>query len=330
MLKPVGDQPAVAASLSKKLAEPEAVIPTVMSLGASRAPMPVGLLPAVGMQGLAKAVANLGIGKVMESAAAAARPASSSASTAVGAALPKGAMVEGWPNIPCHTCNKSTCWRNCQQVRHWLESTDGSSAADSDEMYETWYFCLSCVALERGISEPEARGWIRANRQDLQHKMARTAEWKRARDAPPTTFEFASSSRAEKRVLLRQQVLDVWRPAAKAILLKAQQMMVRVARGEEHIRLCELLKQEKDLDRIEALLEQVDAAEDLWKQSCEPLGYADGAKSKEELFRWQMAADYDDSWSEVRSSSGKLLGGSSAFYICKAGGADACNTLMLS
>ena len=114
------------------------------------------------------------------------------------------------------------------------------------------------------MSEPEALGWIRATRQDLAKKMSRTSEWKRARADPPTSFEFVSGSRAEKRVLLRKAVLDVWRPAAKAILLKAQQMMLRVARGEEHIRLCELLKQETNLERIEALLEQVDAAEDLY------------------------------------------------------------------
>ena len=131
--------------------------------------------------------------------------------------------------------------------------------------------------------------------------------------------------------MLRQQILQVWRPAAKAILLKAAQMQKRCAHGEEHWRLCELLKDETDLAKIETLLEQVDAAEDKFVAACEPLAFADRAKTREELFRYQMAADYSDGWVEVKSGSGKLLGGFSSFYICRAGpAADPCNTLILS
>jgi hypothetical protein len=131
--------------------------------------------------------------------------------------------------------------------------------------------------------------------------------------------------------LLRRQVLDIWRPAAKAILLKTAQMLQRAGHGEEHLRLCELLKQETDLSKIESLLEQVNAAEDAFVAACEPLAFKDRAKDREELFRYQMAADYSDGWVEVKSGSGKLLGGFSSFYICRAGGAaDPCNTLILN
>ncbi len=38
-----------------------------------------------------------------------------------------------------------------------------------------------------------------------------------------------------------------------------------------------------------------------------------------------MAADYSDAWTEIKSASGRLLGGFVAFYVCRE-----CNTLIVS
>ena len=61
------------------------------------------------------------------------------------------------------------------------------------------------------------------------------------------------------------------------------------------------------------------------------MAYKDKARSREDLFRYQMAADYSDGWMEVKSSQGNLFGGFSSFYICRAGAVDSqCNTLILN
>ena len=61
------------------------------------------------------------------------------------------------------------------------------------------------------------------------------------------------------------------------------------------------------------------------------MAYKDKARSREDLFRYQMAADYSDGWMEVKSSQGNLFGGFSSFYICRAGAVDSqCNSLILN
>jgi hypothetical protein len=212
-----------------------------------------------------------------------------------------------------------------------LERLGCDSDTEDEDCVIVWYLCLTCVAVEKGITETEALDWIRAKRQDLKKKMERTAEWERAKANPLTSFEFADSSKAQKRVIMRRQVVDIFRPSAKAIILKQAQMIERAEHGALHKQLCEELKAERDLAKIEILLEKIDDAENSFVAACQPLAFADRAKSRDELFRWQMEADYADGWTEVKSSSGRLIGGFSAFYICRAGPADGkCNTLILN
>jgi hypothetical protein len=123
-------------------------------------------------------------------------------------------------------------------------------------------------------------------------------------------------------------VLDIWRPAAKAIMLKAAQLQVRADHGDRHAKLCEELRTEENPWNIERLLEQIDEAEDAFLAASE--AFVDRAKDREELFRYRMAADCSDGWVEVKLSRGKLLGGFSSFYICRAGPEDEkCNSLIL-
>ena len=343
LLRPVGDQPA-SSTRSPPLGRPVAA--GLMAVGPKAAgPVTAGPVTAgpvatgpvvagpveIGMQQLAQAVAKMGVAKTLEAAAAEVlQPSASSASTMAPAPLASGKAIEGWPQVPCHSCAKLTNWRNCRQERIFIDILD-EDEIDHDTRYETWYWCVGCVAVERGVSEAAALGWIRANRQDLTRKMERTEGWKRAKANPPATLEFANASRAGKRMLLRNSILELFRPAAKAILLKAAQLAKRVDCGEEHARLCEEVKTMTDLTQIEAHVVKIDAAEDAFTELCLPLGFADRAKTREELFRWQMSADYADGWFEIRSASGQLLGGFSAFYICRAGHAsDPCNTLILS
>jgi hypothetical protein len=82
---------------------------------------------------------------------------------------------------------------------------------------------------------------------------------------------------------------------------------------------------------MEAILDQIDIAEEAFCNACKPLAFVSKAATREEHFRWQRAADYHDGWVEVKSATGRLLGGFSSFYICRAGGtASPCLTLILN
>jgi hypothetical protein len=137
---------------------------------------------------------------------------------------------------------------------------------------------------------------------------------------------------------VQKQTTEVFRPAARAIMLKQAQMLQQPEWHSLHKQLCDELQAESDLAKIEILLEKIDDAKDsvnpmLREQSFSwqlPAEYG-RAKLREESFSLQIAKDYGDHWVEVRSSSGRLLGGYSVFHICRAGSADwKCNTLMLS
>jgi hypothetical protein len=193
------------------------------------------------------------------------------------------------------------------------------------------YYCMACVAAEMGITSHEALGWIRATRLDLQKKMETTALWQVAQANPPKDFEFVESSKKKKRLIIRQRVIDIFRPTAKAFILKQNKTKERAEHRALRKQLCEEMQKETNLDKIDVLLQKIDEAEDKFVAANEPLAYADRATSRVELFRYQIAADYSDSWVEVKNSAGTLIGGFSACYICRAGAQDSkCNTLILS
>ena len=68
----------------------------------------------------------------------------------------------------------------------------------------------------------------------MKKKMERTAHWKEAQANPPTDFEFVVGLKRKKRLTLRKLVVDIFRPAARAFILKQEQMKVRFVHGEEH------------------------------------------------------------------------------------------------
>jgi hypothetical protein len=304
-----------------------------IALGAVRQPLPVGLLPAGGgVADLRKAVAQLNVGSGSASsgtAAAAAAPSVASASTAALAELPSGKVMPDWPLVPCKTCEQLTHWKNSKQETVWVDNLCDESDSEGESV--VMYWCVKCVAKEMGVEENVALAHIRSTRKDLQKRMDRTAAYKKAKANPPATWEFEHGNRKQRRVILRNEMLDVWRPAAHAILLKASQLQKRAGHGEKHAALCERLRLEKNPFEMEKILGEIDEAEDAFCNACEPLAFQDRSRTREELFRYRMAADYSDGWVEVKAADGRLLGGFSSFYICRAGAVESkCNSLILN
>ena len=101
--------------------------------------------------------------------------------------------------------------------------------------------------------------------------------------------------------------LEIWQPAAKAIMLKQAQLHQRAGHCDRFKMLCQRTKVLTDLSKVEALDEEINDAEDAIDKHCDPIAFADRAKDTEELFRYQMAADYADRWPEVKCGSGRVL-----------------------
>ena len=100
---------------------------------------------------------------------------------------------------------------------------------------------------------------------------------------------------------------------------------------DSHVALCEKLKREGNQSNTKRLVMEIDEAEKNFMSLCEPLAFGDKARNRKELFRFMSAADYSDGWMEVKTSKGRLVGGFSSFYICRAGHEfSKCNSLILN
>ena len=294
---------------------------------AVREPLPVGLLSVFCTEVLQSAVNSLSINASPlvpseASALAAFEGAASASASAMGDAIPSDQQIPEWPHVSCKTCGKQSHWQSTRQEQHKLERCDDDSDSEGVDIMILWYYCVGCVAEEQGITKPEALDWILVER---------------AKANPLTFVENADSLKSRKRVIVQKQVTEVFRPAARAIMLKQAQMLQQPVWPLSHKQLCDELQAERDLAKIEILLEKIDDAKDsvnpmLRSKSFSwqlPAEYG-SVKLREESFILQSAKDYGKHWVEVRSSSGRLLGGYSVFYICRAGSADLkCNTLML-
>ena len=296
---------------------------------AVREPLPVGLLSVFCTEVLQSAVNSLSINASPlvpseASALAALEGAASASASAMGDAIPRDQQIPDWPHVSCKTCGKQSHWQSTRQEQHKLERCDDDSDSESVDIMVVWYYCAGCVAEDQGITTPEAFDWIVRER---------------AKERKVTVVKNADSRlKSRKRVIVQKQVTEVFRPAARAIMLKQAQMLQHPVWWRlTHKQLCDEFQAERDLAKIEMLLEKIDDA----KESVHPIlreqefswqlprEFA-SVRLREESFILQSAKDYGKHWVEVRSSSGRLLGGYSVFYICRAGSADLkCNTLML-
>jgi hypothetical protein len=145
--------------------------------------------------------------------------------------------------------------------------------------------------------------------------------------------DFLDASKKGKKELLRIDFLQVWKPVMKSIQLKCEQLRARTGTTEAHTALIAKMKASSCPQEIEVMLQELTRLEDvIWEQS-QPLAFVKDAagvpRSREEVFRFQMAADYGDCWVETTASDGGLLGGFCSYYICMSNHG-ACRTLILS
>ena len=197
------------------------------SKAAARQPVPVGLV-------------RFGAGSPPSVATASV----ASASTAAVIDLPSGKQMPDWPQVPCASCSQLSHWKDNRQDQVWMGQR-GEDDVNEDGQWVVNYYCVKCVAKEMGdVEDQVARAYIRGTRRDMQKRMLRTADYKKALQNPPQTMEFEHGTRKERRVITRRQMLVIWRPAAHAILLKAAQMKTRANHGDKHAALLEQMKRD--------------------------------------------------------------------------------------
>ena len=146
--------------------------------------------------------------------------------------LSSGKQLPDWPQAPCTRCSQLSHWKNNRQDKVWVDNVCDDSSEDGDFRY----YCVKCVA------DKVALAHIRSMRQDLQKRMERTPDYTKATENPPDTSEFEHGNRKQRRVITRRQMLEIWRPAAHAILIKAAQLQERANYGDRHAALLKEMK----------------------------------------------------------------------------------------
>jgi hypothetical protein len=146
------------------------------------------------------------------------------------------------------------------------------------------------------------------------------------------TAEWADASKKGKKEILRTDWLALWKPVMKCVQLKCEQMRARTGLTEEHTALIAKLKASSSVPDIEHMLQELTRLEDEIAEKMEPLAFkvvGGVTQTREQQFRWQMAADYGDCWVETTNTDGSLLGGFCSYYICMSDNGK-CRTLILS
>jgi hypothetical protein len=112
------------------------------------------------------------------------------------------------------------------QKRKWVEEHEDEHDGKEDIVLIE-YFCTPCMAVKWGSTEAEAMARIKLERPDLQKVRQRTAEWEAAGQELLKTTDVAGLKKGEIRQLTRKTLLEVFRPAMKAVLSKRKQLRER-------------------------------------------------------------------------------------------------------
>jgi hypothetical protein len=243
-----------------------------------------------------------------------------------------------WPAPPCSVCSViKDNHRNMMQVKNWVSvpPTAADLAFDAlavDGYYSFIYTCSSCVQKDRGCTPAEAKAACREERHNVEKQKARAEKFRVCEQNVLGNEEFANASKKGKRLILRMDWLQLWKPVMKNVQLKCEQLRSRTGLTEEHTRLIAALKASSSVPEIELMLQKLTELEDQIAEKMEPLAFkvVNGVtQTREQQFRWQMAADYGDCWVETQNTNGTLLGGFCSYYICMSNHGQ-CATLILS
>ena len=223
--------------------------------------------------------------------------------------------------VKCSWCRKAEyCWRDMKNDKIW---------ADEETMY--WLrTCVECYMQQLGISHGEAVAKIKNMRGDNVNRKARIQAFTKARKEVLQNFTLMTDKR-EIRTLTRMTfVEDLFAPLAKLIELKVRHMDTNKELWEEYEKLLELVEACKTADESKTLMQTIADHEKKMEETELPQAFqAVCQPGSEEHLRYMQAAQYSDEW-VCNKKNGKVLSAFRSFYICLAGGAQPCYTVMPS
>ncbi|MFM7981879.1 MAG: hypothetical protein ACKPKO_21425, partial [Candidatus Fonsibacter sp.] len=170
--------------------------------------------------------------------------------------------------------------------------------------------CIPCVAKRDGITEEEAR--LRVLSKPTERKKNRATQLKEAKELKRDEIAaMDGASRSKVRKLLLATMIELFGPLAKFIIRKRAALELVRKDVERHDELVAQLAKCEDIETEHAILSELESLEVDDKY----LAFADKG---EEQHQYVLAASFLDTWTEIRDSTGRLIGGISSWYICLA------------
>ena len=232
--------------------------------------------------------------------------------------------------VACIRCSTHYKWSKGESKKIWFKNEDVDSDDEDSHWFEWQYICIPCKAIEWDVPLNEARARVMDESQVFDLKVHRVNRYKHAIDNAQSTFPAIKHMKKLRKIVLvqltQEKMASAWEPLGEMIIRKIQQLKNMNAENEEHRRLSQELKECTDPDRGLELLEQLEALDT--SETSDMLAFKGELQDK-----FLLAASYSDTWTVVRSSTGKVIGGVRSWYVCLCdckGKEPPCGTLILS
>ena len=228
--------------------------------------------------------------------------------------------------VMCSKCKETEdSWRNMKNEKVWVE-------VENEEPEYYWkYTCIGCHMKDTGLPREQAIANLKSQRPDNVKRKARIENFTNARKKVQENFPMLNDKQ-EVRMLVRSTfVNEVFAPFAKIIELKVRHEEMKSGLFDEYEKLISMMKICKSAEESKVLMERIHAHELEMEATELPLAFQTVCQPGSEThYRYMQAAQYSDEWVCNTDSKGQVLSAFRSFYICKAGGADPCYTVIPS
>ena len=235
----------------------------------------------------------------------------------------------------CHQCNNADTWRHMLEIRSVVEEHDYKG--DDENEYKTIYRCVQCVAKDMNVPESAALSYIVEKKPGHQRRLDQNNKYNYA--MKKHMAECPAMGKRKLCMLTRNTPATLMAPLVQHLTQKALALSRRSELLETHSTLVEQLRLCTDSAQSKALIEQIHDISDDIGGTEKPIAFATRvteqmphveAESQEvQQWKYMLAAQYGDLWSEVLDKEGRRVGAFMTYYVCLAGGkSHTCGAVM--
>jgi hypothetical protein len=226
-----------------------------------------------------------------------------------------------WPRVPCTSCGgENSTWRTSWPTRVYTAP---------DTFHTTWE-CPACWSRRHNMPENEGLKALLMARPDWREKQSRREAFSEAQKNILESVD-GIDSKKRARTLTRKALCKVFAPMMSIIARKLRQISKRHEFMDERDGLVKRLEEATDPAVISGILDELERIEEAVEKKSEPLAFAHVVDPFEKA-RWLLAAQYSDTWTEIRSKSGRVCAGFVTFYVCMRdwGAGERCYSLIVN